>query len=535
MPMMLEQTDNQERGDVENGMVGNAAVAGAVGGVPNVGGTAVSGAVGGANAGNLPNVGGAAVAGAIGGATAGANAGGGNTTPNTGGGGGGGYGGGGGGSSASTVVQAGNNNAPIQNTELGDNTNYLLQEYQNSGNYEQKLEDLINTNTATLIDLANAQIDEQLKVTLAGYANELDKAKRQFGVMRAKLEQAKATEADNLALQRAASGNRGGIGEAEYNASMQQRDQALYELDLEWVNLEDQLEQAILEAQATGNYQKLANQIELTTAGFEQLTNLYNQVWQMNNANAARLDQYYEGIREFDADYNLQVQQIQQNAVLNKIQAGITVTPEDMMQFGLTGADAQTAANQINESQGIQRQLLAMELRGRASGGGYGGGSGGGGGGGTRQSRYGMSFSSSVPAAVESGILGALESDALTVTRGGREQRITLNSSGGFANPLMAGDSISTAYGVFVWDGGKWAPQGSNNTGLSSTGGGSTGSGTPAFNAAYQRLLAFMQPFQQQATLVASTEGIPVDPTMFMNAAQREEYQRLLTEVSNLR
>lgn len=410
------------------------------------------------------------------------------TTPsNGGGGGGGGYpsgggGGGGGGTPASSTVQAGNNTAPVQGTELGDNTNYLLNEYNNMDNYQAAMTDLINSNTAQLIDLSHAQIDELLAVQLQAYANQLDQAKNQFGVLRAKLEQMKATEADNLVLAAAANGDKGGVGRAQYSAQMQQRDQALYELDLQWINLEQQLNQAIAEAKATGNYEKLAKTIELTTAAYEQLYNLMSQVMQVKTSDAAQLDQYYEGIREFDASYNLQVQQIQQNAVLNKISAGISVSPEDMEVFGLTGADAQTAANNINTSQGIERQILAEQLRSlQNSNNGYYGGSGGGGGGGgesSRPSKYGMTFSDSVPATVESTILGALEEDGLTVLRGGEPTQVLLNSSGGFASGLQAGDIVEiSGYGRYVWNGSSWVPEGQAASG-GSGGSGSSGGQT---------------------------------------------------------
>ena len=392
MPMMLKDEMHDGGGvikpsDDNGGKIGvgvGGAGAGAVGGGTGVvGGTGVGAATGGANTAiNTPGtVGNTGVGAAVGGAdvaistpqTPSGNPGGGSPS--------GGYPSGGGGYVAATVTP-GNNAAPIQGGELGDNTNYLLGEYNNMDAYQQKQEQTINDNTQKLIDLANAQIDEQLKVTLAGYANQLDQVKRQYSQVRARLAQAKATEADNIRLANAANGDRGGVGQAQYSAQMQQRDQALYEIDLEQINLEQQLEQAILEAEATGNYNKLAQQIELTSAAYEQLYNLASQVMQTKTNDAAQLDQYYEGIREYDAEYNLQLQQIQQNAVMNKINAGITVTPEDMEQFGLRGTDAQNAANNINQSQGIERQILQEQLRSlqRSNSGGYGGyGSGSGG------------------------------------------------------------------------------------------------------------------------------------------------------------
>lgn len=292
--------------------------------------------------------------------------------------GGGGYGGGGasggGGVPSTTEQQLAELNA-IHGTQI-NGTDYLLNEYNNLPTYQENMENLINTTYSDLIDLNNARIDEQLKLTLADYANQLDQAKGQFAQIRAKLEQMKATEADNLALAAAMNGDRGGVGKAQYSQQMQQRDQALYEIDLQQVNLEQQIQQAIADAKATGNYTKLAQQIELATAQFERLAQLAADVENLKTSDATRLDQYY-----------LQVQELQQNAVLDKINYGIKITAEDMALFGLSGAMAQAAADELNSAQGMERQMLAEQLKSMqkanaaASYGGYGGGYGGGGGG----------------------------------------------------------------------------------------------------------------------------------------------------------
>lgn len=214
-----------------------------------------------------------------------------------------------------------------------------------------EMKNLTQQSTAERLDLQNQAIDEQVKVQIGAYANQLDDMKSKYAQERAKVAALASQANDNMILRSASNGDRGGIAQKQYNDQAAAYDSQILSIDLQQIKSEQDINQAIEEAKATGNYQKLQYVIELKTAEYQSLINQLESYISQKSNMASTLD-----------NYDLTVQAQNRNNVNNKIANGLQVSAQDMEQLGYTPGTAQAAANYANQNADIQRQLQYANL-----------------------------------------------------------------------------------------------------------------------------------------------------------------------------
>lgn len=270
----------------------------------------------------------------------------------------------------STITTPSGRQSTLQDpSTLTNNMQNLLNEWRSQATTQQ--ENKIDYN----VQRQTTELQRQVEDAQALYKEQQDQIAR-----------GEANAKDNAALYAEARGDRGGIGQAQYNAIQNTAAQNRLAVAQAQTKLATDVNRQINDLRAQGEFEKADAALEISQNYLSQLMTL--QQWAANYG--ISYDQFQEAMFEWQNEYEMSMAQIlgqfadgtktlqgqqyydQQMAMAAQalIEAGIAPTEEMLAALGITGeeADAYIKANHLKSAEDV--------LKGNTGGGG-GGGSGG--------------------------------------------------------------------------------------------------------------------------------------------------------------
>ena len=229
---------------------------------------------------------------------------------------------------------------------------------------------------------AQAQAQNQVDYATQTGINELQRAYEdalpQYQQMRDQVSAEEAKALDNQALYAEARGDRGGIGQAQYNSIMNNAAQNRLQVNQAQTKLATDTSRGIADLRAKGEYEKADKLLELTQTYLSQLMSL--EQWAANyNLDAA---QFKWSIEQWQAEFEMQAAQVLEDQRQWEYGAAqdrdktLASAGEALLSAGIMPSDSQLAAMGFTKEQ-AQQYIAAIQLQQAYGGSGSGGSSGG--------------------------------------------------------------------------------------------------------------------------------------------------------------
>ena len=264
------------------------------------------------------------------------NSGSGGGSTSSGGGGGGYYGGGSSGGTAPTLNGQYNYHSNIEDV------------YNSVGDYYDQMREH-NEHYADLIDWNNMQVDAATQNYVTQLGNNLDAQLAEYDMLKARYAQAAMNATDNETMNQQILGNFGGTGLNQITHARADLDAKIMELDLSTAQARATANNLIAQANATGDITKAQYALEIYSTILGNNIKFLQDELNTNASLANATDDWY---------FNRNSQLMQ--AAQEKIAAGIPVSAADFEVYGYTGADAERAAQYVNNQ--IALRVQSMEL-----------------------------------------------------------------------------------------------------------------------------------------------------------------------------
>jgi hypothetical protein len=282
---------------------------------------------------------------------------------------------------------------------------------------------------------ANNQIDYATQQGITELERAQEDAQPQFQQMRDQVDANEARALDNQALYAEARGDRGGIGQAQYNSIQNTAAQNRLQVNQQQTKLATDTARQIADLRARGEFEKADKMLQLTQSYLSQLMQLeqwaaeYNMnaaqfresIAQWNAEYQMKAAQILEDQRQWDASYALQLANFQQGQYefneqfqwqRDKAERDtLADAGQALLSAGIMPSASQLSAMGMTQEQ-ARNYIAALQLYSQSSGGGSGGG-------GSSRSRSSSSSSSSGA--------GDYDLDALLAADGGTPGSYTGN------------------------------------------------------------------------------------------------------------
>ena len=217
-------------------------------------------------------------------------------------------------------------------------------------NNAQKTADETAAYYEKLLQQQQAQIDYTTQAAIKEQQAQLDQSKQDAYEMQKQAYIQSLKDQDNLALQAAARGDAGGIGLKQYSDSANTYDKQVYEINLQLKNLEADVAQKVADLKAQGEFEAANYALEI---GMAQIKDLQNQRDTLQNLQIS--------IAQNAMNYNQQSSDIAFDRALQRLQLG-AFSAEDAKALGISDADAERIANQLNITAQIDLKTAEQQL-----------------------------------------------------------------------------------------------------------------------------------------------------------------------------
>ncbi|MDY3109903.1 MAG: hypothetical protein SOW50_07270 [Lachnospiraceae bacterium] len=217
-------------------------------------------------------------------------------------------------------------------------------------NNAQKTADETAAYYEKLLEQQQAQIDYTTQAAIKEQQAQLDQSKQDAYEMQKQAYIQSLKDQDNLALQAAARGDAGGIGLKQYSDSANTYDKQVYEINLQLKNLEADVAQKVADLKAQGEFEAANYALEI---GMAQIKDLQNQRDTLQNLQIS--------IAQNAMNYNQQSSDIAFDRALQRLQLG-AFSAEDAKALGISDADAERIANQLNITAQIDLKTAEQQL-----------------------------------------------------------------------------------------------------------------------------------------------------------------------------
>ena len=230
------------------------------------------------------------------------------------------------------------------------------------------------------INQQNGQIDYAVAKAVADLERALADAQPQFKEQAESVDRNARQAMDNSALYAEMRGDKGGIGQEQYNSIQNTAAQNHLTVQLAQTKLATDTQRQIADLRAQGEFEKADAALQITQQYLQQLISLEQWAAEYNLS----VDQFNESVRQWEAEYNMAMQQLQigQNqwqaefdAAQNRWQAEFDYGKQSdmanigwaLLESGVSLSKEQLAAMGINEAQASQilmQQQLNAALKG---------------------------------------------------------------------------------------------------------------------------------------------------------------------------
>jgi len=233
-----------------------------------------------------------------------------------------------------------------------------------AGGSQSDLKGLLDQWQQAALQQQNSKIDYAVAKAVADLERALADAQPQFKEAAENVAREERQALDNSALYAEARGDKGGIGQSQYNEIQAAAAQNHLAVQQAQTKLATDTARQIADLRAQGEFQKADAALEIAQTYLSQLISLEQWAAEFGLSQA----QFQESIRQWEAEFNLAMQKFQVDTDLAygsqladmgaaMLQAGIPLTQEQMKAMGIT-------AEQANQ------YLMGMQLQGSGGGGG---------------------------------------------------------------------------------------------------------------------------------------------------------------------
>lgn len=221
---------------------------------------------------------------------------------------------------------------------------------------------------------SNGQVDYAVAKAVADLERALADAQPQFKEQAESVDRDARQAMDNSALYAEMRGDKGGIGQEQYNAIQNTQAQNHLAVQQAQTKLATDTQRQIADLRAQGEFEKANAALEITQNYLAQLVSLEQWAAEYNLS----VEQFNESVRQWEASYNMEMQKLQtsqnqwqaefdyakqlnsQNQLAGMgealLSAGIPLTDEQLKAMGITGEQASQLL--------IQQQLAAAQKGG---------------------------------------------------------------------------------------------------------------------------------------------------------------------------
>lgn len=243
---------------------------------------------------------------------------------------------------------------------------------------ESDLKSLLDAWQQAALQQSNAQNDYAVQQAVAELERALADAQPQFKEQAESVDRDARQAMDNSALYAELRGDKGGIGQEQYNAIQNTQAQNHLSVQQAQTKLATDTQRQIADLRAQGEFEKADAALQITQQYLAQLISLEQWAAEYNLS----VEQFNESIRQWEAEYNMAMQQLQisqnqwqaefdytqqlnsqnQLAAMGEalLSAGIPLTDEQLKAMGITGEQASQLL--------IQQQLAAAQKGSGVSG-----------------------------------------------------------------------------------------------------------------------------------------------------------------------
>ena len=257
----------------------------------------------------------------------------------------------------------------------------------NTAGTSSDLKSLLDAWQQAAMQKSNGQIDYAVAKAVAELERALADAQPQFKEQAESVDRDARQAMDNSALYAEMRGDKGGIGQEQYNAIQNTRAQNHLAVQQAQTKLATDTQRQIADLRAQGEFEKANAALEITQNYLAQLVSLEQWAAEYNLSVA----QFQASLQQWEAEYNLSMQQLQisqnqwqaefdytkqlnsknQLASMGEalLSAGIPLTDEQLKAMGITGEQAsqlliqqQLAAAQQEASKGGKQELSISDV-----------------------------------------------------------------------------------------------------------------------------------------------------------------------------
>lgn len=253
-----------------------------------------------------------------------------------------------------------------------------------TSNSQSDLKGLLDAWQDAAIKQQNGQIDYAVAKAVADLERALADAQPQFKEQAESVDRSARQAMDNAALYAEMRGDKGGIGQEQYNSIQNTQAQNHLTVQQAQTKLATDTQRQIADLRAQGEFEKADAALQITQQYLQQLIGLEQWAAEYNLS----VDQFNESIRQWEAEYNMAMQQLQigQNqwqaeyefkqqqyadSLTQYEQSQLSGMGQALLNAGIMPDDKQLAAMGMTKAQ-AQDFITAQQLASKAKGGGTG-------------------------------------------------------------------------------------------------------------------------------------------------------------------